>query len=258
MTEAENDRRKARSATRVALPALAALLTSGLVVFALSAQSTGSQPDTKDGKVHTVNGGKLPTDRPKLRASRAPLSPEEVGYATQLAITANSLPPGMTDVHGEPGPQFLYSDLPRIAEADGNKRLAMVMLYDYTSDRAYQVLVDLTSKQADAADSAPNLQPPPAADEADAALQIALETSVRLNFRQEFEALNGIPLLSPDQVSYKAGTWLYDETTPDGKECGTHRCLQLIVRDSSGAYLDTRDFVVDLTSKSIVKPRGGK
>lgn len=238
--------------------ALFALITMcGLLLFALSSKSTGGPTEANDGKVHTVNGGALPADRPKLRESRAPLSPEEVGFAVRLATQADSLPPAATDVRGKPGAQFLYADLPRLSEANGDQRLVVVMLYDYTSDRAYQVLVNLNTEHATSTDSAADLQPPPAADEADAAVQLALESKIDLAFRSEFESSNGIPLLSPDQVSYKAGAWLYDESTPGGEKCRKHRCLQLLIRDSSGAYLDTVDFVVDLTNKSIVQLRGG-
>lgn len=239
-------------ARRLTITTLLALLTGALIAIGLASQTFGEPAEQDEAAVRAVGNGDLPTKRPKLRAARAPLSAQETGYAVHLASKASEIPAGATDVRGKPGPQLLFTDLPRIAEAEGDRRLAAVMLYDYTSDRAYQVLVDLTESEVLSADSDATLQPPPAADEADAAFQLALKTDEELIFRGQFESETGVPLLSTDQVLYRAGVWTHDGTTAQGQTCGENRCVQLVVQTPSGGYLDTSDFVVDLSNKSIV------
>jgi hypothetical protein len=63
----------------------------------------------------------------------------------------------------------------------------------------------------------------------------------------------GVPLIATDQVEYVAGAWVYDKTTTKGDTCGEERCAQLMVSTASGAYLNTWDFVVNLSTKKIVK-----
>lgn len=237
---------------RAVAVALVVALASGVVLFVVSSRSTGGPADATDGRVHKVGDGTLPTERPTLRAARAPLSPAETGYAARVAAESTQIPDGATNVRGEAGPQVLFIDLPRIAEAQGSQRLVTVMLYDYTSDRGYQLLVDLTTDEVTKAGTDPMLQPPPAADEADVALEIALASDADLTFRRQFEEANGVPLLATDQVSHKAGIWTFDESSLSGRECGKHRCVRLLVKDPSGAFFDTGDFVVDLSEKSIV------
>ncbi len=200
---------------------------------------------------HVAGDGSLPSERPELRASRAPLSTEETGYALQLASGAPELA-GATDVQGRPGPQPLYVDLPPLAESTHGHRQAVVMVYDYTAGRAVQLLVDLRAGAVVSAESDPELRPPLARDEADAAMEIALGSSVRPAFRAQFESVQGIPVLSPAQVGYAAGVWADNATTAGAQACATHRCARLLVSLPSGDYLDTTDFVVDLTAGSVV------
>lgn len=230
--------------------ALVAILCGGLVSVVVSSRSVSGPTNVADGETHKVGDGDLPTSRPALRASRAPLSPAESGYAAHLA-TSSLGGPQPTDVRGDKQAQVLFVDLPRLSEASSD-RVAVVMLYDYATDLASQVTVNLSTGRVLGSDSDAELQPPPAPDEADAAMRLAIESDIKLAFTREFEESNGVPLLSLDQVGYRAGAWKYVEGSRDGKQCGKHRCVQLLVQEPSGSYLDTGDFVVDLTQRSIV------
>lgn len=258
MNTSHDNYRFRRTGRMVALVTASVLAACIAATVAFSARSTGSTPDPKDGQFHRVEGGELTTKRPTLRDARAPLSTEEIGYALHLAKTAERMPQATTDVQGSGHAQLLYVDLPPMGSVTSDDRLAVVMVYDYTSDRAYQVRVNLTAAEAEAADSEPQLQPPPAPDEAASAMQIAIESELALAFQSQFEQLNGLPLLSPTQVTYRAGIWTYDETTTGGKQCGEHRCVELLVRDPSGTYLDTGGFVVDLTARKVIDLDGGQ
>lgn len=235
--------------------ALCAALVIAAVVTALAISQTwvsGAEP-TDHTEFTVVGDGELPTDKPKLGDARDPLSTDETGYAIHLASTDSSIPADATNVRGKAGPQFIYADIP--ADVDSTGRKAVVVLYDYTGNSVYQQLVNLktgtiTSKRGT------KVQPPPSPDESTAAVEIAITAKPTLTLAKQFEEVEGVPLVSPDQISYSAGSWVYDKTTTRGQECGTNRCIQLILKTSSGIYLDTTNLVVDLSAGHIVNLRG--
>ncbi len=241
-----------RRALVVGGAAVALAAVSVVAILQGSTSSVGSPAGDDPDALRVVGDGDLPTRRPDLRPARAPLSAQEAGYAAHLATRRSEIPDDATDVHGDAGAQILFTDLPRVADADGSARLAVVVLYDYTSDRGYDVLVDLTTSTVRATESHPELQPPITPDEADVALEVAIDSPERLAFRDQFEREMGVPLLTRDQLAYKAGAWTSDGTSRAGKECGMHRCAQIFVQSPSGSYLGTSDFVVDLTTRRIV------
>ncbi len=214
--------------------------------------ASGAGEDDIGSEFAVLGNGELPTSKPDLGAPRAPLSAEETGYAIHLAITDASIPVTATNVNGEAGVEFLYADLPEDIDSTGRK--VVVNVYDYTADKGYQQLVDLVAGKVIKSQSSAKLQAPTSTDEADAAMRIALtETPEDAPFKAEFEAAQGVPLVSLDQVEYVAGTFIFDGTTTSGRECGADRCAQLMVQSADGAFLSTWDFVVNLSDKSIVK-----
>lgn len=237
----------------LAVPVAVAAVTVGLVV-----SQSGVNGAEKDDSHFTVAGdGSLPTKKPTLGDTRDPLSTDETGYAIHVASTDDSIPDDATDVRGESGPEFVYSDLSD-GDVDAGGRLALVVLYDYTGNKAYHQLVDLKAGAVKRSQSAAHLHPPPSPDEAEAAITIALNAKKSVQLVKDFEELEGVPLVSPEQVHYVAGSWSFDGTTTAGSQCGADRCAQLIVSTSSGVYLDTSDFVIDLSTGSIVSLRAAK
>ncbi|GAA1549553.1 hypothetical protein [Nocardioides humi] len=225
---------------------------SGATAAYVVAQEDVSGTDPGVNTDFTVVGdGELPTKKPKLGADRAPLSAAETGYAIHLASADASIPAGATDVLGEEGPEFLYADLPDVGE-NLTGRKVVVSLYDYTSNAAYDQLVDLGTGKVVKTTTSAEAQPPTSATEADVAMELAVGSDLGLLFKEEFEVNMGVPLIATDQVEYVAGAWVYDKTTTAGKECGKDRCAQLMVSTASGVYLNTWDFVVNLSTKTIV------
>ena len=227
-------------------------ITVAVASLAIGQASTVAEDDDGGSTAFTVAGdGSLTTKRPSLRGARDPLSTEEVGYSIGIAVADPSIPRGATNVRGEAGAQVLYVDIPD-SNVDAGGRKALVVLYDYTGDRAYHQVVDLKAGTVTRSRSATGLQPPTAPDEADVAIALALDAATRPRFVAAFEQAEGVPLVSPQQIHYVAGVWSYDGTSTGGKECGAERCAQLMVSTSSGAYLDTTDFVVNLSSGKTV------
>ena len=175
--------------------------------------------------------------------------------AVRIARTA--LPVTARDLHGEPGGELLSVD-PR---GDGS---AQVLLYDYATDRAHQVTVESGAVATDR--SAARTQPPPSADETATAFGIALHASRPLSFVTTFARQQGVPLVSADQVQVEADVWVAPRTgsadaasaprAPRGASvCGVHRCVRLVISTAAGDYLDTSDFVVDLSADRVFRAR---
>jgi len=177
-----------------------------------------------------------------------------------VAIARDALPATARDVHGKPGGELLSVDL----QGDGS---AQVMLYDYATGLTHQVTVD--SGKASADQSAPRMQPPASSDETDAAFAIALRAPHPLRFTTTFAQQQGVPLVSADQAKVDAEAWRAGDTSAGGTStggagarhaasiCATHRCLQLVVATAAGEYLDTSDFVVDLTAGRVLRLQEG-
>lgn len=238
-------------ATRASRVAVAATIASAAVAATLIISQTGvTGAEKRESTTFSVAGnGELPTKRPDLGESRDPLSTDETGYAIHLASTADSIPAGATNVSGEAGPEFLYAELPDDVDSTGRKSL--VVLYDYTGNKTYHQTVNLKTGDV-SSKSAARLQPPPSPDEAKTAAAIAIDAKPALPFIAQFEESEGVPLISAEQVGYVAGAWVYDGTTARGKSCGSDRCVQLMVKTTSGIFLSTSDFVVNLSTGDII------
>jgi hypothetical protein len=242
--------------------ALTAVALGGMVALGLPALGVplpllaGSGPTgtSSNAEFHPVGGdGSLPERAPKLRAADAPLSVAERGYAIHLAQQA--MPAESTDVLGNSGGEVLAADLPPM-EDRGPGRRATVSLYDYTTDRLHQALVDLTAGSVLKSRDVRGLQLPPTVAEATIATQLALAADPAPAFLEQYRSLTGAPLVAAEQVHTVAGVWrpVNRAATPVGptKACGAARCLQLLLALPSGQYLDTLDFAVDLSSRTVL------
>jgi hypothetical protein len=210
-----------------------------------------------DAEFKVAGDGSLPETAPRLRAPHEPLSSAELGYALHLARDA--MPADSQDVLGESGGEVITADLPPLAERT-SARLVTVAIYDYTSDRLHQLLVDLTHREVLNDQSVRGLQLPPTAAEATIALDLAMKADPEPAFVAEYRRTTGNPLLTSAQVHVVAGVWrpvipsAADEQATAA--CGQHRCLQLLIAVPSGQYLGTQDFAVDLSTRSVLSVSG--
>jgi len=205
-----------------------------------------------DTGFEVAGDGSLPTTAPRLGAPNEPLSSAEVGYAVHLARTA--MPADAQDVVGEPGGEVLTADLPPLA-ARTAARLVAVAIYDYTTDRLHELVLDLTHRTVLSDQSVRGLQLPPTEAETTIALDLAMKADPALAFVREYENTTGNPLLTRDQLHAVAGVWrpVAPSTVGATAACGPHRCLQLLLGMPSGQYLGTQDFAVDLSARSILR-----
>ncbi|WP_235738006.1 hypothetical protein [Nocardioides alcanivorans] len=236
---------------RLLVAAVTAALLCGFVFSLVESrgQRASSAGATPGDDFVVLGDGSLPEERPPLGAPRDPLSAEETGYAISLATRNAHLPQKATDVLGEPGAEILSAELP--ASAESTDRMAVVHLYDYTSNTGLQQTVNLSTGTV-LTRAHRRMQAPMSTAEASVAVQVAIEHQPALEFLREFEEAQGTPLLSSDQVTAVVGTFVHDGSTLGGASCGKNRCAQLMLRTPSGAYLATWEFVVDLSRKRVL------
>lgn len=249
-------RRQVRLAVLVAvIVGVVALGLPAMGVPLLPSLGERKSPDSSSGtEFHPVDGdGELPERRPQLQPRDAPLSVAERGYAIHLARQA--MPRGSTDVLGMPGGEVLAADLPA-TEDRGDGRRATVSIYDYSSDHLHQALVDLGAGSVVRSREVTGLQLPPTIAETTIATQVALAADPAPAFADEYRRITGSSLVAAEQVHAVASVWRIaaDPTAPDGptKVCGRDRCVQLQLALPSGQYLDTQDFAVDLSSRTLL------
>lgn len=230
----------------VAVTAISSLIGGLLLVWAPSpgAPSSGT-PRTSADEFQVVGDGTLPDQRPSLRASGAPLSSAERGYAVALALAA--IPSSARDVLGRPGAEVLIADLPP-TDQRADRRRVQVSAYDYADGSLHEVLVDLGSGVVIRQQARRGIQLPPSAAETRVALDLALAADPAPAFIAQYDELVGSPLLAGDQVRVVAGA------LADG--CGPDRCVRLLVSLPSGRYLSTDDFRVDLSKRTVVAAAG--
>ncbi|MGH1562151.1 hypothetical protein [Mumia sp. DW29H23] len=244
--------------SKAPLAVLAAVCTAALIWWAVPG-SAKDEPESR-AEFSVAGDGELPTSRPDTRDARDPLSTDEVGYAISVATRDPDLPAGAMDVRGEPGWEVLSVDVPDDEVDDGGRR-AVVTLYDYAGDSTQVQIVDLSRGRVVKSHAATRLQRPPSVNETQAAVSIALAADPPLAFTADFEASEGVPLVSPEQITSVAGVWTHesadhhghDQGADNGQECGQQRCVRLIVATPSGRYLGTTDFVVNLSHRSVVR-----
>ncbi|WP_300682067.1 hypothetical protein [Nocardioides sp.] len=235
----------------------------------LAARSDPKPAIPNAADVSRVGDGKLPAARPALRASRAPLSVGERGYAVHKALAA--LPAGAHDVLGAPGAEVLLAEVssdqpsaPATTTSDASPpsphRLVTVVTYDYAHATTTQATVDLTLDRITWSQTSTTAQWPPSSSEVAVALDLAVHSDLPLVFHQQFARLTGSALTAASQLSASALVWA--DATPAGlpeqadSPCGQGRCLRLLIGLPGGGYLSTQDFAVDLTARRIVMVEG--
>ena len=152
-------------------------------------------------------------------------------------------------VTGAAGPEYLSAEI----ATDGGGRRAEVYYYDYRADRLVKQVVDLSTGRVTGSYSATGMQPPAARREIDAALNLLLAGPFGADLRQGFAAATGRAYLGPDDIV--ASAYIHEARPADtlARECGAHRCLQLVVQAVDGPFVDLDDLIIDLSGRAVVR-----
>ncbi|GAA5206962.1 hypothetical protein [Microbacterium kyungheense] len=158
------------------------------------------------------------------------------------------------DVFGQPGLQFLSTDVadPQ-AYADGHRRL-LSLYYDYATNETVSMIVDVTTGSVEAVERASGTQPAPTDAETSLAWELLLDSEAAQPVVDEFAALAGGSVLTPAsaEVLLTAHSFTTDAGSFGAESCGVDRCVQLLAQVDGGAFLTTSTYVVNLSTRAVL------
>ena len=146
-----------------------------------------------------------------IAAAYDALSGAEVEYVRFVGAQDAAFAAG-EDVFGEPGMQFLSTDVadPQ-AYTDGQRRL-ISLYYDYATNETVSMIVNATTGAVEAVDRASGTQPAPTDAETSLAWELLLDADAAQPVVDEFAALTGGSVLTPASVTNE---WAVRRTSAD-------------------------------------------
>ncbi|MFF8379309.1 Tat pathway signal sequence domain protein [Streptomyces sp. NPDC015661] len=183
-----------------------------------------------------------------------PLTDDELARAEALALT----PPAATaqqDVNGGRGPQRLGTRLADPVPGDPSRR-AEVRLYDYARDELVTKTVNLDSGKVEKSGAQRGVQPSAHPEELREALELILASPLGKGVKEDYKDATGKELTSTGQLWFNGDVYrTYRETNVPAQlaRCGEHRCVRLVTKVLNGAWIDTRNLIVDLSARTVTR-----
>lgn len=198
--------------------------------------------------------GTAPLPTGKTGTGSDPLTSDEEQRAEELALAEDR--PLRTESEGVRGrkgvPQIVSTDLADSSVSNGGNRIAEVYFYDYADDTLVLKSVDLAGNEVVDTVESTGAQPPPAAPESAAAADLLVDSPLGAGLRQDYEAATGEELTGAAQLQVQGMTYTALPGDSGGLErCGEHRCVRLFTRVKDGPWIDTRDYVIDLSERKV-------
>lgn len=216
-----------------------------------SAAASGGQPGGPGGGSAAVTEDGAPQGP---QTGIGPLTEEEVDRARAIALSHDTPLHALT-VRRTPGAEYLDADLVEPADPSATApRRVEILSYDYGHDRLVKQTVDLSTGTVERTDTATGVQPPPSADETRQAAALLIKDPLGKGLRTDFTAATkGQTLTSPDQLRLRGMSFDTDEqSAPPGLDkCGHNRCVRLFTQVRNGPWIDTTDYVVDLSDHTV-------
>ncbi|MFB7514659.1 Tat pathway signal sequence domain protein [Streptomyces sp. NPDC056144] len=183
-----------------------------------------------------------------------PLTGDELTRAEALALT----PPASAaqeNVEGGRGPQHLATGLSDPRPGDSARR-AEVRFYDYARDELVTRTVNLDTGKVEKSTAVRGVQPSAHPEELREALELILASPLGKGVKEDYKDATGKPLTGPDQLWFNGDLYRpYREAkVPDAlARCGEHRCVRLVTKVLNGAWIDTRNLIVDLSARTVTR-----
>ncbi|MFF0425724.1 Tat pathway signal sequence domain protein [Streptomyces sp. NPDC004520] len=225
---------------------------------------TGGGPDgaSPQGEADTRAAGSAPQPAtvapPPAEGAKGvgsdPLTDDELARAEALALT----PPAASaqhDVTGRRGPQRLGTRLADPLPGDASRR-AEVRLYDYGRDELITETVNLDTGKVEKSGTQRGVQPSAHPDELREALELILASPLGKGVKEDYEDATGKELTSSRQLWFNGDVYrTYRERTVPAQlaRCGEHRCVRLVTKVLNGAWIDTRNLIVDLSARTVTR-----
>ncbi|MEV6192363.1 Tat pathway signal sequence domain protein [Streptomyces sp. NPDC051920] len=189
---------------------------------------------------------------------RDPLTDDEMRRAERIAVN-RQLFNSSENVEGERGPQRIGVDLaaPETTDLDNPDapRRADITFYDYKDDTLVTKTVDLDTGKVVETGVQHGVQPPISRDEMTEAAGLLIADPLGAGLKADFKDATGKELTSPDQLMLNSMVY---RATPGVRPaalgaCGEHRCVRLFPKVKNGPWIDSRDLVIDLSTRKVSK-----
>ncbi|MFF5923554.1 Tat pathway signal sequence domain protein [Streptomyces flavochromogenes] len=182
-----------------------------------------------------------------------PLTDDELARAETLALT----PPAAAqqNVEGGRGPQHLGTGLADPLPGDGTRR-AEVRFYDYGRDELITRTVNLATGKVEKSAAQRGVQPSAHPEELREALELILAGPLGKGVKEDYKDATGKELTSTGQLWFNGDVYrTYREANVPAQltRCGEHRCVRLVTKVLNGAWIDTRDLIVDLSARTVTR-----
>nr|WP_206325026.1 MULTISPECIES: Tat pathway signal sequence domain protein [unclassified Streptomyces] len=186
-----------------------------------------------------------------------PLTDAELARARELALGPAADSAARQDVDGDRGrPQHLGTELADPAPGQETTRRAQVRFYDYARDELVTRTVDLATGKVETTAARRGVQPSAHPEELRAALELILASPLGKGVEEDYRDATGTELTSADQLWFNGDVYrtYREKNVPEAlSRCGEHRCVRLVTKVRNGAWIDTRNIIVDLSAKNVVR-----
>ena len=189
-----------------------------------------------------------PVPAPAAGTGSDALTTDEITRARAAALTPK-LAAEAEDVTGAAGPEFLSAEL----AADSTVRRAELYFYDYRTDKLIKQVVDLGTGKLTGSYSAAGLHQPAAAREVATALDLVLAGPHAATLGERYARATGRALAGKQDLVVTAHTHRTRPADTAARDCGAHRCLQLVVRAGDGPFVDLDDIIIDLSGRTVAR-----
>ncbi|MFC9340905.1 Tat pathway signal sequence domain protein [Streptomyces sp. NPDC057020] len=183
-----------------------------------------------------------------------PLTDDELARAETLALTPSGAA-AQQNVEGGRGPQHLGTGLADPLPGDGTRR-AEVRFYDYGRDELITRTVNLATGKVEKSVAQRGVQPSAHPEELREALELILASPLGKGVKEDYKDATGKELTSTGQLWFNGDLYRpYREANVPAPltRCGEHRCVRLVTKVLNGAWIDTRDLIVDLSARTVTR-----
>jgi len=224
-----------------------AVTAFGLASWQANAAPT---PPAPEGAAVTQPRVSDPSAAPELASGTGsdPLTTSELAKARTVAVTPQ-LAANARNVAGEAGPEYLSAEL----DLDRPGRQAEVYFYDYQANKLIKQVVDLKTGKLAKSFSAAKMQLPASDREAAVALDLLLADPLAADFKEAYRKATGEQLAGKEGLVPTAHIFKAKPADTGASQCGTSRCVQLLVQTADGHFINVSDLIIDLSGRKIAR-----
>jgi hypothetical protein len=230
----------------VAAVATAAVAIAGVSLDASAAPSPGIPTEAAAEPARVSNPS--PGPAPATGVGDDPLTAGEVDKGRAAALTSQ-LAESSEDVTGAKGPEYLSWE---VVEG-GSGRDAAFYFYDYRSDELVKQVVDVTTGKVTGSYRGKGMQLPASDREVAAAVDLLLADPAGADVRALYTRVTGKPWTGKDKLEVGAHIYTARPADTATRQCGGHRCVQLVARVTDGPFVDLNDIIIDLSGRTVAR-----